>query len=138
MNKDDLQKLVDIRVNEAKILLDNKYHLGAYYLLGYAVECALKAIIAKKVKQYDFPDRKLANDSHSHKISELAIVAEISEDLTDKEAHDEEFKSHRKIAKDWSEKVRYDHGLKLDIVHNFFNAVLNEKSGVLTCLKKYL
>jgi hypothetical protein len=47
MNRNDLQNLSRLREKEAKVLLDNGCFAGAYYLLGYAVECALKACIAK-------------------------------------------------------------------------------------------
>jgi hypothetical protein len=47
MNRNDFQKISRLRVKEAKALLDNGYPAGAYYLMGYAVECALKACIAK-------------------------------------------------------------------------------------------
>ena len=63
MNRDDLQKLSEIRLKEAKVLLDQDLFDGAYYLLGYALECALKSCIAKQFRQYDFPDRKLVLDS---------------------------------------------------------------------------
>ena len=46
MNKRDLEALVDLRVKEAQLLFDNKCYEGAYYLLGYALECAIKACIA--------------------------------------------------------------------------------------------
>lgn len=39
--------------------MDQGLYDGAYYLSGYAVEWALKACIAKNVKRYDFPDRKM-------------------------------------------------------------------------------
>ena len=54
MNKRDLEALVGIRVKEAQLLFDNKCYEGAYYLLGYALECAIKACIAKQVKEHDF------------------------------------------------------------------------------------
>jgi HEPN domain-containing protein len=47
MNRADLQQLAELRITEAKVLLDNGFYAGAYYLAGYAVECALKACIAK-------------------------------------------------------------------------------------------
>ncbi len=40
----DFQSFSRIRVNEAKALLHLKHYSGAYYLAGYAVECALKAL----------------------------------------------------------------------------------------------
>jgi HEPN domain-containing protein len=47
MTRKDLQKLAAIRLKEAKLLLAANAPDGAYYLAGYAVECALKACIAK-------------------------------------------------------------------------------------------
>jgi hypothetical protein len=54
-----LQRLAKERVAEAKILLAARKWSGAYYLVGYAVEFALKACIAKRVKAEDFPDKDL-------------------------------------------------------------------------------
>jgi len=47
-----------IRLQEAKALLSLDFDDGAYYLAGYAVECALKACIAKETRRHEFPDRK--------------------------------------------------------------------------------
>ncbi|HEX7677842.1 MAG TPA: HEPN domain-containing protein, partial [Thermoanaerobaculia bacterium] len=66
MNRQDLQWLARTRLSEARVLLAAKKYDGAYYLAGYAVECALKACVAKKVRKFDFPDKKLALDSYSH------------------------------------------------------------------------
>jgi hypothetical protein len=69
MNRNDLQNLSRLRGKEAKVLLENGYFAGAYYLLGYAVECALKACIAKQIRRYDFPDLTFVRDSHTHNIT---------------------------------------------------------------------
>jgi len=71
MNKSDLQTLVGIRLKEAQVLFEDRCYQGAYYLLGYASECSLKACIANQVHENDFPNRQLANASHTHKLSEL-------------------------------------------------------------------
>lgn len=47
MNRSDFQKLTELRLTEANALLGAKCYEGAYYLTGYAVECALKACIAQ-------------------------------------------------------------------------------------------
>jgi len=52
MNKTDLEGLVEIRVSEARVLLENEHYQGAYYLIGYSLECALKVCISKQVQQY--------------------------------------------------------------------------------------
>ena len=63
MNRNDLKGLALIRLREATILLANGEYSGAYYLAGYAVECALKPCIAKQTRRHDFPDKKLAEQS---------------------------------------------------------------------------
>lgn len=75
MNRADLQRLSRLRVDEAKVLLDNGRFEGAYYLLGYAVECALKACIAKQINRYDFPDRRMVVDSYTHDLEQLLRVS---------------------------------------------------------------
>ena len=39
----NFEKLIDLRMKEARLLLDHKNWDGAYYLVGYTVEFALKA-----------------------------------------------------------------------------------------------
>ena len=63
MNRRDFQALATLRVKEVKVLLGNQCFEGAYYLLGYAVECALKACIAKHYRRFDFPNRQTVNES---------------------------------------------------------------------------
>jgi len=43
MNRVDLQQLAELRLKESKALFAAGFPEGAYYLAGYAVECALKA-----------------------------------------------------------------------------------------------
>ena len=72
MNRFDFQELAELRVKEAEALLSQNYFDGAYYLLGYAVECAFKACIAKTTKEYDFPpDRKTVEAVYQHDPSKL-------------------------------------------------------------------
>lgn len=58
MDRKGLQELSNVRLKEAKALLKVGMADGAYYLAGYAVECALKACIAKETRRYDFPDKR--------------------------------------------------------------------------------
>jgi hypothetical protein len=55
MNRFDLQKMAEERVADAAALLDAGRFQAAYYLCGYAIECALKACIARKTREFDFP-----------------------------------------------------------------------------------
>jgi len=75
LNRNDFQELARIRLREAEALLEAGCFDGAFYLMGYVVECALKACIAKQTKEYDFPDRKTVNASYTHDLEDLLGVA---------------------------------------------------------------
>ena len=78
MNRSELQKIAELRVGDAKVLLDAGRYEAAYYLAGYAIECALKACIAKQIKQFDFPDKKVVTDSYVHDLTKLLRLSRTS------------------------------------------------------------
>lgn len=45
MNRTECQELSKERIKDAKALLDAEQWAGAYYLTGYALECALKSCV---------------------------------------------------------------------------------------------
>jgi HEPN domain-containing protein len=81
MNRTELQLIAETRLQESRALLAAGFPDGAYYLAGYAVECALKACIAKRTQEHDFPDKKLVNDSHTHDLGKLITLAKLNVDL---------------------------------------------------------
>ena len=137
MNRDDLQRIARLRVKEAKVLLENGYFSGAYYLLGYAIECALKACIAKQIKRYDFPDRKLINDSYSHELEKLLGVSGLKEKLQDEIRNNPNLEVNWAIVKDWKVESRYSTDLSETAARDFYSAVTTSKNGVLSWLKKW-
>jgi hypothetical protein len=52
MFRKDFQDLAMVRVRDGEVLMDAGLFDGAYYLGGLAVECALKACIAKATQHY--------------------------------------------------------------------------------------
>ena len=137
MNKSDLEKLVDIRISEAKALLDSEKYQGAYYLAGYSLECAFKACIAKQVQKHDFPNKDLAVQSHKHKLTDLLGVAGLKQKLTEKEREDSDFKLNWAVAKDWAVESRYECAIEPTKANDLFNAATDKKSGILAWLKTY-
>lgn len=137
MNKADLENLVELRVSEAASLLNSKNFPGAYYLAGYALECALKACIAKQVQQHDFPNKKLAEDSYCHDLQRLLGVAGLKQELAKKEKENTEFSLNWAVAKDWSELARYDHKIEETRANDLYNAITDKSFGVLAWLKTY-
>lgn len=138
MNKKELEILSAIRIKEAEILLNSECYHGAYYLAGYALECGLKACIAKRTRQFDFPDKKLANDSYTHDLAKLLITAGLKQELLLQENQDINFKLNWSVANKWSEESRYDHAIEKQDAKDLFEAITENQSGVLSWLKKYL
>ena len=73
LKRRDFQELARIRLKEARLLLRAGCWEGAYYLGGYAVECLLKAFIARKTERHDFPDKERTNQSYTHDLEKLCI-----------------------------------------------------------------
>lgn len=138
MNRSDFQKLAKLRIKEAKILLDNKCYEGAYYLAGYAVECALKACIAKKTKRFEFPPKpEFVRDLYKHDLTHLINMAGLELALKEEMRLVVEFKSNWGAVKDWSEQVRYETEIDDKRARDLYSAIVSNKYGVLPWLKKY-
>ena len=138
MNKTELENITAIRIKEAEILLMADCYQGAYYLAGYALECTLKACIARQVKEFDFPDKKLTNASYTHKLADLVITAGLKQKLTEQEKQNEEFKLNWAVVIEWSEESRYKFAITKQEAHDLFSAITDNESGILPWLKKYL
>lgn len=134
MNRTDLQNLSTLRLREARVLLAAGETSGAYYLAGYAVECALKAVIAKETQQHEFPDRDRVRDSYTHDLEKLLKVAKLNSAL-DAQTNDQ-LTLNWKVIQDWDENSRYktwDKGEAQDIL----NAVDHQQNGVLPWLTQF-
>jgi HEPN domain-containing protein len=101
------QKLAQLRLDEAKILLRDNQPSGAYYLAGYTVECALKAIIAKQFRGDEIPDRALVNRVYTHDLSELLRLAGLESELDVARRGNSELDRRWSIIKNWTEQARY-------------------------------
>ncbi len=136
MNRFDLQKMAEERVADAAALLDAGRYQAAYYLCGYAVECALKACIAKQVREFDFPDRKVVNDSYVHNLTKLLDVSGLMPLHREEESLNLAFAENWGIVKDWSEASRYNATITEAQAGVLFLAVTDPTNGVLPWLKK--
>ncbi len=137
MNRDDLKKLTTIRVREAKVLLDNECYEGAYYLLGYAVECAFKACIAKQTKRYDFPDKTFVSKIYTHDITKLLEYSGLKLERDKKSRANPKFEVNWAIVKDWNQDGRYFTEISEQTAKDFHLAVLNRRDGILSWLRKW-
>jgi hypothetical protein len=136
VNRADLQGLADVRIDEARVLLGLTPSRpdGAYYLAGYAVECALKAAIAKLNNQHDWPEKKFVTDSHTHDLVALMRLAGLESALQAEMAANGPLGQNWLVVKDWSERSRYERHTQVK-AQKMIDAVTDNANGVLTWIK---
>jgi hypothetical protein len=107
MTKSDLEKLAQLRLDDAILLLQTNRCSSAYYLAGYSVELALKACIAKLIQPNTIPDRAFINAIYVHKFNDLLSTAGLRPALDKDLKADTQFAAYWAIANNWSEESRY-------------------------------
>ena len=117
-------------------MLDVGQYSGAYYLCGYAIECAIKACIAKQTLRYEFPDKKKVNASWVHNLKDLVKVAGLQASLELEIQGDAQFEVNWKTVNDWSELSRYEVHTRLE-AEDLYKAVTDGKHGVLKWLRQH-
>lgn len=129
--------LSNVRLREAHALLRSHEYSGAYYLAGYAVECALKACIAKSVKRYDFPDRQQkGKDPYTHDLVQLASLANLKESIRQISDADSEFQKNWDVTILWTEQSRYK-VFEQPEAERLINAIIEKRHGVMPWVKKH-
>jgi HEPN domain-containing protein len=123
LNRDTLRSLAGSRLEESRVLLENKFWTGAYYMTGLAVECALKSCLASAVKEYDFPDKQFVNAMYVHDLENLfklngALWADLQNDM----------KTDAKLRVNWSTVKDWDDGKRYDVVEELEARALYEAS----------
>lgn len=136
MNRKDFQALARIRLKEAKVLLAAGCFDGAYYLAGYVVECALKAVIAKQTARHDFPEKKKVQDSHTHNFPTLVRLAELEDQLGEEVRSNLAFGKVWKVVLGWSETSRYATADRAK-AEGLIRAVSDSNHGVLKWLRRF-
>jgi HEPN domain-containing protein len=136
VNRRDFQTLAQTRLAESKALLKAGFPSGAYYLAGYAVECALKACIAKRTRRHDLPDKKDVDASYTHNLIALVRAAKLESHHDQAVRLQTEFKENWETTERWSERSRYE-VVDEEAAQQLIRAVSQSKYGVLTWLKVY-
>jgi len=95
------------------------------------LSCRLCTCIAKNINQYDFPNKKLAEDSYSHDLIKLIGVAGLKTHLTTEESSNQTFKLNWAVAKDWSEQTRYETNITQAEAKDLIDAIADNNTGVL-------
>lgn len=136
MTRKELQALTILRVREARLLLKNDCPDGAYYIAGYAAECAIKACIARRTIRYEFPDKKRAEQSWKHNFKELIAAAELTKVLGDDERQYPDLSANWAIVRKWKAESRYARYSRAE-AEELLNALEDRRHGVLRWLKHH-
>ena len=135
LTRREFQRLAELRAREAGALLRSRHPIGSYYLSGYAVECALKACIAKQTRRYEFPPKaKYAREIYTHKLESLLKLAGLDKHLDNEMATNFALARNWGVVKGWDEESRYrSSGLKGKDLH----AAIAGPDGVLSWIKQH-
>ena len=107
-DRDTPRRLATSRLAEARILAERGEPSGAYFLAGYAVECARKARIAAQFRAHEIPDKGLVNDIYTHDLKKLLRLAGLQLELEIAIQTNVVFGQRWTIVEKWTEQARYE------------------------------
>ncbi len=136
MNREDFQTLSFLREAEAGALLGAGHFAGAYYLVGYAVECALKACIAKQTNQFDFPDRDAAVAAFTHDLERLMKAARLTGDFETTRRTNRRLDFNWSTVREWRETARYETTIREEQATTMLRACTESPSGILNWVRE--
>jgi HEPN domain-containing protein len=133
-DRSTLQQLAEARLVEAKLLRANGQPSGAYYLAGYAVELALKALIAATFKEGEIPERRRVNDIYTHDLPSLLGLAGLKDQLDAAMDANPDLRRRWTVIENWSEQARYNVWTP-EAADAILDAVGADKEGLMQWLK---
>jgi HEPN domain-containing protein len=129
-----LQDLAKARLKDARALLGRKRWSDAYYLCGYAVECALKSCLLRYVGESGviFGDqsylKKLA-DCWTHDLVKLVNLAGLDAEFGVARGTNAALNDYWGVTKEWKETSRYEDKTEAE-AKALYEAVTNDSNGV--------
>ena len=102
---------------------------------GYAVECALKACIAKLMKSEEFPDKTFAEKCWTHNLPQLVGLAGLKDDFEAALRANLDLQENWEIVKEWTEASRYARKTKAHAT-GLYEAITDRKHRVLAWVKR--
>ena len=135
LTRRDFQRLAELRAREAAALLRSRNPMGSYYLSGYAIECGLKACIAKMARRHEFPLKAdYVRRLYTHNLEELLKLADLDKQLENDMRTNAALATNWAVVKNWSEGSRYQiSGLNGRDLH----AAVAGTDGVLLWIRQY-
>ncbi|MBI1321596.1 hypothetical protein GC170_00195 [bacterium] len=138
MNRSELQRLANERIEEARALLIGSHWSGAYYLAGYALECGLKSCVLARVERTGiiFQDKKFAEKCWTHDLSLLIELADLKTVLDAAQSSDPNLYANWMVARAWTESTRYKITIETE-ARELVQAISDANQGVLQWISRY-
>ena len=136
LTRSDLQRLAQLRLEDAILLLKANRSSSAYYLAGYSVELALKACIAKLVQPDTIPEKAFINAVYTHKLDNLMATAGLRPQFDADTKADQQFAAYWIITNNWSEDSRYEFWDPISAT-TLLQAITDPSHGVFQWVKQY-
>lgn len=142
MNQADLQTLAEERIKDAGALLAGSRWAFAYYVAGYAVECALKScVLARMVDTgWIYQDRANLKDCLTHDFARLVDLAgltpALNAQLAASAASGGEFVRYWTTALNWQVTSRYTAKTQSE-AEALYEAITQDPHGVLKWIRNY-
>ena len=105
-------------------------------MTGLALECALKACIAKSSAQFDFPELKRVQDSWNHDLTKLLGTAGLNEEHAKRSRNDPQFEANWRTAKDWKVETRYERRSERE-ANDIYNASIEATHGIMPWIEEH-
>ena len=132
--RSDLIRLHEQWLDDARTLLRAGRYPAAYHAGGIALECALKARIARSTQAEEFPDKRLAQEAWEHDLRKLLAVGDLVRLM---DASPSAVQTNWTAVKDWKIESRYTHTVNPATVVAFLAALDDPTGGVITWLRKH-
>lgn len=137
MTGDDFKRISQLRTEDALVLLQQKRYAAAYYIVGYAVECAFKVVICRRVKPNEFPAKNFSHQVYTHELTNLRRLAGLEDDMENEFTSNPKLNANWNLVKTWDEESRYSESFDEPQAKEMFEAVTDLEHGVLACISKF-
>jgi hypothetical protein len=138
VNRAGWRQLATDRVSDADALLAAGRWAGAYYVVGYAIECALKACVLARVENTGviFDDPKFAAQVRTHKAEDLPRLADLEPAFGLAKQANPVLLGFWGVVTTWSEESRYQTRGEPE-ARELHQAITNDPDGVLRWLQQH-
>ena len=138
----ELKAISKSRLKSAKKLMDCNDFDGAVYLMGYSFECALKAVICKRLNFMNYPDKSGDGDKvnifKTHKFDILLALSGMEQDFNLKLSPQRRAENWGTLTK-WNPEIRYEPiGTHTQPeADRMYTALTEDPEGILTWITKH-